>query len=48
MFCDASGNNRTSAFNLSITGVSLVPEPPVYALMLGALAVLGAMRRRTK
>lgn len=45
-FCDWSGASRTGQWALAITGVSAVPEPGSFALMLGGAIGLLALRRR--
>jgi hypothetical protein len=45
------GNGTTDGFslmNVSLTGVSPVPEPQTYAMMLAGLGLLGFRLRRRK
>lgn len=46
--CRISGNNECGTLILSAQGVSAVPEPATYAMMLGGLGMLGFMARRRR
>ncbi|SFH30794.1 PEP-CTERM protein-sorting domain-containing protein [Nitrosospira sp. Nsp14] len=45
---DATGGAVNEAYRLRLSGVSVVPEPETYAMLLAGLGLVGAMARRRK
>jgi hypothetical protein len=45
---DATGGAVNEEYRLRLSGVSVVPEPETYAMLLAGLGLVGAMARRRK